>query len=943
MKKKYIYSFIIPIIVVLISFLILGIYPFGDKSIIVIDSNTQYVSFISYLKTILLGSNNFKYTLSSTMGQNFIPLLGYYLMSPFNIFSIFFNPSNMKLFMTIIILIKIGLCGLTMEFYLSKTYQKTNILFSICYALMSYNIIYMYHLMWLDSIILFPLVIYGIDKIFRKESPLIYILSLGFSIIFNYYIGFMICIASVIYFIYKYLYNRKVIEKFKVFVEYSISSLLGGLLSMFILLPSLFGLQGGKASFSLSNLSFAFNTSIFKVIAKMFTSSTGVGETWHGGPMIACSMLVFILLILYFLNKKVIKKDKIFDGILILVFILSFIIKDFDILFHGLNTPNCFDFRHAFILVFFLITISVKSYLKLDKNDYKKSLLIIFIVSFIIYLCKFKFNTSTYNISLIISLILSLFYIFSLSKNKKYLFLILVIDLLINTTSLILTNIISDKQYNSVYKTYITEVQEAVDSIDDDSFYRIEKTFDRETNTNFLALNDSMIFNYNGISHFDSTSHENIEILMEKLGMRRLLSRAYYNKNGSTYFVDSLLGIKYVLSYDDYKNYTLLNTVNDINIYENPYYLKTAYLIDNSDINLTMNPFENQNIIASKFTSLEDKIYTEADYSHINNEYVINVTSDNELYFYASLPDSLDASYGNAKMYVNDVLVGDYFTKYSSGTISLGKYSVSDIVKIRFEFGREIEYVPYIYYEDKEVLEKHVNILKDEDLEIIKKSSSNIIIKGNFTKDSKLFITIPYDEGFKVLIDNKEVKVEDCISLMSIDVSMGNHVIELSYEPKGLKLGIYISLLSILLTIVFVLLKDKLWSLYLKYKEICNYLVVGALTTLVSLLSYFILSRILDINNNFNFILSNTISWILSVIFAYITNKIYVFETKNSNILKEFTKFISSRIITYLIDLLLMFIFVKVIFINNDISKLLVQVIILVLNYIFSKLIVFKK
>ena len=94
MKKKLLKTFLITLLILLIVFITLGIYPFGDKTIVVIDSNTQYVSFISYLKTIFLGNNDFKYLFSSSLGTNFIPLLGYYLMSPFNLLAVFFNLEN---------------------------------------------------------------------------------------------------------------------------------------------------------------------------------------------------------------------------------------------------------------------------------------------------------------------------------------------------------------------------------------------------------------------------------------------------------------------------------------------------------------------------------------------------------------------------------------------------------------------------------------------------------------------------------------------------------------------------------------------------------------------------------------------------------------------------------------------------------------------------------
>ena len=136
----------------------------------------------------------------------------------------------------------------------------------------------------------------------------------------------------------------------------------------------------------------------------------------------------------------------------------------------------------------------------------------------------------------------------------------------------------------------------------------------------------------------------------------------------------------------------------------------------------------------------------------------------------------------------------------------------------------------------------------------------------------------------------------------------------------------------------------KIINLYKKYNEIINYVIVGALTTLVSLSSYFIcVTFFLDAKNAFELQLSNIISWILSVTFAYFANRIYVFKSKNKNKLKEAIKFYSSRITTLLIDMGVMFLLVTVLSFNDKISKIIVQFVILILNYLFSKFIVFKK
>lgn len=132
-------------------------------------------------------------------------------------------------------------------------------------------------------------------------------------------------------------------------------------------------------------------------------------------------------------------------------------------------------------------------------------------------------------------------------------------------------------------------------------------------------------------------------------------------------------------------------------------------------------------------------------------------------------------------------------------------------------------------------------------------------------------------------------------------------------------------------------------ELYLKYKEIINYLIFGVLTTIVSLTTYYLLVyTILNPNNPIELQIANIISWITCVTFAYITNRKYVFDSKNKNILKEMLKFYSSRLTTLFLDMLFMYIFVSKFNFNDKIIKIILQVLITILNYILSKILVFK-
>ena len=136
----------------------------------------------------------------------------------------------------------------------------------------------------------------------------------------------------------------------------------------------------------------------------------------------------------------------------------------------------------------------------------------------------------------------------------------------------------------------------------------------------------------------------------------------------------------------------------------------------------------------------------------------------------------------------------------------------------------------------------------------------------------------------------------------------------------------------------------KIKELYLKYKELINYLIFGVLTTVVSLGTYYLLVfTILDANNPSELQIANIISWITCVTFAYITNKKYVFAPTNKSLIREILEFYASRIASLFIDMGFMFLFVSVLKFNDTVIKMIGQVVIITINYILSKLIVFKK
>lgn len=137
---------------------------------------------------------------------------------------------------------------------------------------------------------------------------------------------------------------------------------------------------------------------------------------------------------------------------------------------------------------------------------------------------------------------------------------------------------------------------------------------------------------------------------------------------------------------------------------------------------------------------------------------------------------------------------------------------------------------------------------------------------------------------------------------------------------------------------------EKIKELYLKYKEILNYLIFGVLTTLVSMGVYYIsVLTFLNPSNAIQLQIANVLSWIAGVIFAYFTNRKYVFESTEKNKAKEASKFVFSRVVTLLMDMAIMWLGVTALHRSDKIMKIVSQVVIIISNYLFSKLFVFKR
>lgn len=849
-------SFLIPVFVMLAVYAVIGIYPFGDKSILTIDLNNQYVSYFSYLRDILRGNHGLIYSFSKTLGGDMIGLSAYYLLSPLNSLLLLFPTSSLPTAIEIITLVKIGLCGCS--FFLcmcSKDSSWHSWIFSTAYALMSYNIVYQQNIMWMDNIILLPLMVLGIRKIFQKKSPFFYMGVLFFNIILNYYIGYMCCIFSVLYFLYCFLFedNRERFWDMKIVFRYGFASAMAGGISMWLILPVLKSLGGGaKTLFNPSVLVAQANFHWSDFLVKLFPGSFDYEQVKAGLPNVFCGTIVLYFLALFFMNRKISIKKKTGALGLFVILYLSFYFSGMNLIWHGFNPPTWFPYRYSFVFSFLMLMFAEESFCKTKLCSTKEfiGMSSITLAAFLFLVFRlhgkvYPFMTKEkYLLSIVVMVLAAFFYFtyfywnavldyFHLEQKKKFLMLagkcIPTALVLVCVLELGINGVYSLKAYGYAgykpYQEFVADVEPAVDYVKqlDKGFYRMEKTFYRKQC-------DPMMFRFKGLSHYSSTEKNVVKYFMGQMGFRNNGNWAHYNR-GSTYAMDSLLSVKYILSKKSLDfPYQLLSEVNGISVYENPYSLPIGFLADEQILSVNIDSphkFELQNEIWRSLCGETQKpLFQEI---RIENTKLKNLEQmeENECFYRkkkegkgASLVYTFTAQnnnpvfvwFGTNEMHpvtvkVNGKSIGRYFDVYNYDIMRLGSFEKGQNVEVKLILREDMVNITdvWFYCQDMEVFSQYYTDLSEGFVEIEKFSETEITGSVSSPNEDYVLFTIPQEEGWKAYIDGEEAEVSVGLGIfLTVKVPPGVHQIELRYIPAGLKTGFIITTVSAALTFIWV-------------------------------------------------------------------------------------------------------------------------------------------
>lgn len=809
-KAVYVMAFIVPLVIMTAIFAIRGIYPFGDKCYLRSDMYHQYCPFFSELWNKIRNGESLFYSWNIGMGTNFLAVFGYYLSSPTNWFIGLFPQKYMIEMMNVIILLKLAGASLSCTYYLCKHNGKRHIsaaVFGLFYGLSAFIAAYSWNLMWLDCVLLLPLVVLGLEKLVNEGKGLLYTVTLGLTILSNYYIAIMVCISMVIYFV-VIMVSRPVprdkSDYLKAVLRFIMYSLLAGGLAAILLLPEVYALEYTASSNinfpKVMNRYFSFITIIKRHLINIDVS-LGLDHL----PNVYCGVAVLLLFPLYIMNKKISRREKVSKVLALFIFFTAFNMNIPNFIWHGFHYPNSLPCRQSFIYIFLLLGICYDAFLHI--KEYKSSHIagsMWGVLLFLIYLG----NTLTdddidFRVLYVTAIFIGIYALIAfIMRNKKInvnyvmigLFAVAIVECTIN---------MDHTGYSTTGRTYYlsdfdkvgTLLKNAEDIEGEDAFYRTTKF------RGYRTKNDDTWHHFKGGSVFSSTAYASLTSFYDKMGLEH--STNAYALNGSTPLVYSIFNVKYLLSNKEIKSdgiYSFVNSVDGEYLYKNNYALPLGFMLP-SDFNEEFdrindaNPFIVQNDWANAAAGIED-LFTRITFE--DNATTATIVPEKDCYLYMYI---MNKSIETISVTIDGS--SETFTGINHGRmIDLGYVNKDMRIHVAESGGdgtRNLQMYAYVLNTDK--LTQLYDALSEEVFTITRYSSTDILGHVTAAQDGLLYTSIPYDESYTVYVDNVKTEFTSTGNgaFIAINIPAGTHTVEFRYVPRGFKTGAVISGICLLI------------------------------------------------------------------------------------------------------------------------------------------------
>lgn len=887
-------SFFATVATMMIIYLCNKIVPFGDKTVLRMDLYHQYGPLFAELYERVKGGDSLIYSWTSGLGSCFLGNFFNYLSSPLSAIIFFFSHKNIPVAIGVMVLIKAALSSASFTYYVKKSLRNQSLAtcaFSVLYAFCGYMLAYYWNIMWLDAMFLLPLLVYGIERIINHGKMRTYVTVLALSMFSNYYIAFMLCIFSVIYFFYYYFSHystdSKVNSRFdkskhgfisrltnnrfiRTAFIFGIGSLTAAGLMAVVLVPVLEILNSCSATSGTFPDELKSYFSYFDFFANHLASLTTTIRSSGDDvlPNVYCGILTLILAPLYFFSKTITKKEKIATLSLLAILYFSFSLNIPNFIWHAFHFPNDLPYRQSFIYSFVLLIVAYKVFIRLEEFSTK----VIGgvgagLFAFIILVDEISSKNVTVGTVLLSFLLIILFVvILSIFKDKRYrsasvaaLLLVCCCSEAVMCDTSTMEISVDRTPYVSDYESF-TVIKDSLDEIEQDNFYRMELS-------NLRTRMDPSWYYYNGASVFSSMAFEKLSNLQYYLGMMSNKINSYtYNPQTPVY--NMMFAMKYIVNnstpdvHASSPNYKAVGSYDKYIAYENNYYLPLVYC---ANLGLTQweteqyhkdwessgeNPFELQGDFFDLATGGLGTPFVQIPVDGItysNLEPFFDTTSYS--HFYDKRSDELDASATYRIVAPTDGNIYVYFEatgrENKNATINtptgvitqamtqncifdLGYFTKGQIATVNIPVEANTGTVKFCAYGiDEAILQKGYNLLSKHRVNI--SEFKDTYIKGNVTApmDCLIYTSIPYNSGWSVYVDGKEVDKENIValadSLLAIKVTKGEHEIEFSYSVPGFAGGLIITMFTALPVLVFVIFNMLLKKKKKKLKAIASF------------------------------------------------------------------------------------------------------------------------
>ena len=824
----YFVSFIIPVVIMTGVYLSQGIYWNSDTSPLLGDGFHQYVIFDVALRNILHGNGSLFYTFTSGLGLNFYALSSYYLGSFLSPLVYFFNLSNMPDAVYLTTLLKFGLIGLSTFFSLNRLFKDIpkflKLALSASYALMSFSVSQLEIKTWLDVFILIPFIITGLHLLITEKKFLLYFTNLSILFIQNYYFGYMTALFLIFWYLCQISWDFK--TRKSSFLDFIVTSFLAGMASLILTLPTLFDLQTHGEKLTEVTKFQTENSWYLDLFAKQFIGS--FDTTKYGAiPMIFVGLLPFILTILFFTLKSIKFHVKLIYAIFFAFLIASFYIEALDLFWQGMHTPNMFLHRYAWIFPTLLIYTAAEVLNRLRELKVWNFLVSLFLLvtGFLatIYLKSHYSFLTDLNILLTLEFVV-VYSLLLLAVIKKFISVNL-FAILISLFIMVEMSLNASSQIDGIAKEWGFASRSAysrdIPAMESFSTY-IGNQFTRTEKLETQTGNDSMKFNYNGISQFSSVRNRSASSTLDKLGFKSSGTNLNLRYANNSILADSLFGIQYNISENPIDKYGFQDVYqkDNLTLYENQYSLPIAFASQSvyNDVKFNEHTLDNQASFLNQLANVNFDYFSPIPYEKTENtDDLISVTSssneDAAIQYQIEVPENsqvylsfTNLHFANDKQKKVDILVNEEKKIFTTDNVfyffNLGytKEKKTFNIHVSFPGNSQVSFEsPTFYRLDTQTLTEAIQKIKEQPV-TVSTSKNKVFATYDVKQDTSIFFTIPYDKGWSAYQDGKKIEMKQAqTGFMKVDVPKGKGTITLSFIPNGFITGAICSFTSLLL------------------------------------------------------------------------------------------------------------------------------------------------